>query len=69
MTLMKTNNVEVVGAPISPSTLNRTTGRETPQSEEEFLRTAALDQVREFFEKQDAGKSKASYVRQYHGRA
>jgi len=63
---LTTVNAELINAPILPSTLNKTSGRENTQSEEEFLATAPLDQVRAYFEKQDAGASKASYVRQHH---
>src|SRR5262245_50442573 len=39
-----------------------------PTEDENFLRTAPLDQVRAHFERLDAGKSKSSYVQRYHGR-
>jgi len=38
------------------------------RQDENFLRTAPPDQVRAYFEKQDAGASKPSYVQRYHGR-
>src|SRR5262245_32659562 len=38
------------------------------RQDENFLRTAQVDQVRAFFETQDAGRSKTSYISQYHGR-
>src|SRR5262245_31443508 len=43
-----------------------TASTQSNREKENFLRTAPLDQVRAHFEKQDAGKSKVSYVRRYH---
>ena len=49
-------NAEVIGAPVPPSTFTKTGGQETSQSEDEFLRTAPLPELKRHFENKYPGE-------------
>src|SRR5262249_3512790 len=49
-------NAELIGAPTPPSTFTKTGGKETAQSEEAFLATAPLDELKKHFESKYQGE-------------